>query len=212
MTPLVFALGWAATGACAGMTAHVVVRHRESGLTHRRWRLLTWMAMTAGLFALLAWKISTDLAILAPSWLAAVGVPLTALDFRQRRLPNWLVLPTYPATIGLVAVAAAVNQAPSILVRAIAGMAVFVIFMGALYWIFGNRQGVGGGDVKLSGVVAVVLGQSGWTALSTGMMVSWVLAAIGLLTLSFLRQANKALGLPFGPFLLVGSAATLLIL
>jgi leader peptidase (prepilin peptidase)/N-methyltransferase len=212
MTQLMFTLGWAAMGACAGMIAHIVVRRREPQLPHRQWRLLTWTTTTAGMFALLAWKIATDPAILAPSWLAAVGVPLTALDFRQRRLPNWLVLPTYPATIGLVAVAAAVNQAPSILVRAIAGMAVFVIFMGSLYWIFGKRQGVGGGDVKLSGVIGVVLGQSGWTALSTGMMVSWVLAAIGLLTLSFLRQANKTPGLPFGPFLLVGGAATLLIL
>ena len=194
------------------MIAHGVVRRREPELPHRRWRLLTWTAATAVMFALLAWKIAADLAILAPSWLTTVGVPLTALDFRQRRLPNWLVLPTYPVVIGLVAVCAVVNRTPAILVRAVVGMAVFVIFMGALYWIFGKQQGVGGGDVKLSGVVGAVLGQSGWTDLSTGMLASWILAAIALLALRVVHAADNEPGLAFGPFLLVGGAVALLIL
>jgi leader peptidase (prepilin peptidase)/N-methyltransferase len=212
MTPLGFAIGWAVTGACAGLTAHVVVRRREPGLAHRRWRLLTWVATTAGAFALLAWKFSTDLAVLAPSWLAATGVPLTVLDLRQRRLPNWLVLPAYPAIIGLVAVDAAASRASSILIRSITGMAIFMLFMSALYWIFNGRQGLGGGDAKLSGVVGAVLGQTGWTAVSTGMLASWLLAAIALLILRVLRAADNKSVLPFGPFLLAGGAATLLIL
>jgi hypothetical protein len=71
------------------------------------------------------------------------------LDLHQRRLPNWLVLPAYPAIIGLVAVDAATSRAPSILIRSITGMAIFMLFMSALQWIFNGRQGLDG-DVKLS--------------------------------------------------------------
>ncbi|MFC0547870.1 prepilin peptidase [Kutzneria chonburiensis] len=163
------------------------------------------------MFALLAWKFSTDLAVLAPSWLAAAGLPLTVLDLRQRRLPNWLVLPAYPVVIGFVAVDAAVSCEPWSLVRSIAGMAIFAIFVGVLYWIFGNRQGVGGGDIKLAGVVGAVLGQSGWGPFSTGMVASWFLAAIVLLPLRVLHAADEKTDMAFDPFLLAGAGVTLLI-
>lgn len=80
--------------------------------------------VTAAMFIGLAWRTGADPQILGYSWLAAVGVPLAATDLAVARLPNVLILPSYPVSIGLFGLVAAIDHAPVLDAAHLAGMAI----------------------------------------------------------------------------------------
>ena len=87
----------------------------------------------------------------------------------------------------------------------LAGLGSFLVFL-AIAVIY--PQGMGGGDIKLSGVVGLLVGFPGalaalWIASVTGGVV-----AIGLL---LTRKLGRKDMMPFGPFLALGAAAALLV-
>ncbi|MEP7024884.1 MAG: prepilin peptidase, partial [Actinomycetota bacterium] len=83
-------------------------------------------------------------------YLAVVGVPLAFIDVRLRRLPDALTLPSYPAALVLLGVAAAViHDGAQHLASALIGMAAALAFY--LLQALVYPAGIGWGDVKLSG-------------------------------------------------------------
>src|SRR4051812_14959524 len=82
--------------------------------------------VTGLLFAAVAAElVSTDRLPLAPALLyfTALGVALALIDLDVHRLPNAMVLPSYPVLAALLALAAGLEHDASILLRAAVGAA-----------------------------------------------------------------------------------------
>ena len=85
------------------------------------------------------------------------------------------------------------------LIGGIAGFVVFFLISWA-FEIFYHKEGLGGGDVKLAGVVGLLLG---WERLLLGLLIATIPAAI---ILSILSRGKEGEGreFPFAPFLVLG--------
>lgn len=165
-------------------------------------------AVTAALFAALTWRIGARAELLADSWIAALGVPLAATDIAIHRLPNRLVLPSYPAMIALLSLAAFLEHTPASLLRALAGMLILLALYALPYYLLPGA--IGGGDAKLAGLLGLALGWASWSALLTGTFLGWTLAAIIRFTLRATHTVNRDAPIPLGAFLITGTLAALL--
>ncbi|MGH3826563.1 MAG: prepilin peptidase [Pseudonocardiaceae bacterium] len=205
VSPAELVVAWALIGVVAATLVHFATRRREQPTSpwHTRVQVLT----TAALFAALAWRLGPRTALLAPSWLAATGVALSAIDLRTRRLPNWLVLPSY---LAIPSLAALTGIHPSALVRATLGMAAVLTFYVLLYTVFPGH--LGGGDLKIAGPVGFLLAWQSWSALLTGTLLTWVLAALALPLSTTAPPRTTAVSLPLGPFLIGATLAITLLL
>ena len=139
-----------------------------------------------------------------PVWcfLSVLGVVLSYLDLTTHLLPFRLVAPAYPITIVLILLAAVISgDGDSLLRSGIAWIVVYAIF--ALMWVV-YRRGIGYGDVRLSGILAMSLGWLGWSYVVVGLYTAFVVGAVvgGILALAKVVDRK---GYAFGPFLLFGT-------
>ncbi|MGW3950107.1 prepilin peptidase [Streptomyces sp. NPDC004752] len=141
--------------------------------------------------------------------LAPVGVLLAVVDFRVRRLPDPLTLPLAAAALGLLALAALVPEHaghwPTALYGALAlGGGYFVLFLI-------NPGGMGFGDVKLALGAGAALGWYGWPTLMLGTFAGFLFGAVYAGALVVARRAGRKSAIPFGPFLIAGAYAGVLV-
>ncbi len=144
----------------------------------------------------LAWS----LLFLVP--LVPVGVALALIDWRTRLLPTRIIAPTYLLLVPLVVIAALAGGEPRLLLRAAIGWAV----MGGIYlllWLI-YPAGMGYGDVRLSGVLGIVLGYLGLGQLALGGWSGFLLGGLGGLVLVALKLIDRRHN-PFGPWMLIGA-------
>ena len=75
-----------------------------------------------------------------------------------------------------------------------------------VFGVLASLGGVGIGDVKLAGMLALALGASGSGVEAVGLTVGSAFVAAGFVALGVLVQKGVAPGreIPFGPFLLAG--------
>ena len=125
-------------------------------------------------------------------------VVIAAEDLRTRRIPNAVTGPAVLVAI-LLRILFASSELPATL---IAGVTTFVAFLGLAIVA---RGGFGMGDVKLAGLLGVLLGASVLPALLTG-TVAGGLASLVLLFRSRSRRATIA----YGPYLCFGAAVVIL--
>jgi leader peptidase (prepilin peptidase)/N-methyltransferase len=129
-----------------------------------------------------------------------VLVTLAWIDFRQRRLPNVIVVP-----LGLCAVALRIafqrDALPEILVAGSVTFAVFVLLALVV------RGGLGMGDVKLAAAEGLLLGRAAVDALFLGVLLGGVAAIL----LVAARRAGRGTTYAYGPYLALGAALTILI-
>jgi leader peptidase (prepilin peptidase)/N-methyltransferase len=164
--------------------------------------------VTALLFAALAWRTGAKPELFAYSWFAAISAPLAAVDWRTRRLPTRLIWPSGIVLFALFGMAAAVNRDAYPVIRSFAGMVVLLAFYGAIYFL---RPGeLGGGDLRLGGLLGLVLGWIGWIAVLTGTLLGWLAAAIAVIALRAVRHTEDGRDVPLGPFLMIGTFVTVL--
>jgi leader peptidase (prepilin peptidase) / N-methyltransferase len=204
--PLVWAAAGAASGAVLGPRAQQLAN--DAGAQRPLAPTLVLEAVTAALFATLAWHIGVRVELLADSWIAAIGVPLAATDIAVQRLPNRLVLPSYPTVIALLGLAALLDHNPAALLRALAGMLTLLALYSVPYHLLPGA--IAGGDVKLAGVLGLGLGWASWNALLTGTFLGWALAAISRLALRATHTVSRDAPIPLGAFLITGALAALL--
>ena len=121
VSPVELVVAWALTGAVAATLTGRAIRHGEQPTSP--WYTRAQVLTTAVLFAAVVRRFGPRTVLFAPSWLAATGVALAAIDLHTRRLPNRLVLPSYLAIPSLAAVTTLTGSHPSTLVRATLGMA-----------------------------------------------------------------------------------------
>ena len=161
---------------------------------------------TSLLFVVVTLRLSNlDLLSALPAYLyfAAIGVALTVIDLRVRRLPNAIVLPSYPVVGVLLAVSAAVEGHWWAFVRALLGGAVLFAFFFALAHFY--PAGMGLGDVKLAGVVGGVLAYLSWSALVVGAFAGFLIGALAGLTVMAIKRTGRKTAIPFGPSMIAGA-------
>ena len=160
-------------------------------------------AVTAGAFAaVLAWQGVTWLTP-ALLYLAAISIALAVIDVDHHRLPNAIVLPSYPVAGALLALPAVANGTYGPMLRAaLAGFALYAFF--AVLWIV-YPAGMGFGDVKLAGVLGMYLGWWGWSEVVVGAFLSFVLGGVVGLALLLTRRGTRKSEIPFGPYMLAGT-------
>ncbi|MEU4526446.1 prepilin peptidase [Amycolatopsis sp. NPDC024027] len=183
--------GWLVLrGRCAGCGARISVRYPlvEFG--------------TAVLFALLALRLDPpDL----PAFLyfGAIGLALALIDLDCRRLPDAIVLPSYPVLALLLTASAWWRGDWWSLARAgIGGAALFGFY---LVLALAYPAGMGFGDVKLAGLLGGILAYLSWPALLIGAFGGFLLGAVaGVVVLATGRGGRKT-ALPFGPFMIAAA-------
>ena len=124
-------------------------------------------------------------------------VVVTAADLEYRLIPNRVVLPA--SAIVLALMTAAEPSREWALAAVGAGLGLFVL---ALIY----PAGMGMGDVKLAVLMGAALGRG----VGAAIMLSFVLAALPAIALLVRHgRAGGKMGLPFGPFLALGSIVVL---
>jgi leader peptidase (prepilin peptidase)/N-methyltransferase len=140
--------------------------------------------------------------------LAPVGVLLTAVDFRVRRLPDPLTLPFAAAALVLLGLTALVPEHAGEWTTALLGS----LALGGGYFVLFliNPAGMGFGDVKLALGAGAVLGWYGWPTVMLGTFAGFLLGALYGGALVVARRAGRKTAIPFGPFLISGAFLGLL--
>jgi leader peptidase (prepilin peptidase)/N-methyltransferase len=131
------------------------------------------------------------------AFFCAVLVAVSAIDLEHRIIPNRIVL---PAAAICLAAQTVLEPSPEWVLAAL-GASGFLLVAALVY-----PGGMGMGDVKLALLMGAVLGRTVPVALMAGMLVA-VMPGVVLLV----RHGRKArkMGIPFGPFLAVGSVIAL---
>jgi len=148
-------------------------------------------------------SIALALIIVAFLYFAAVSIVLTLIDLDTHRLPNAIVLPSYLVAGILFTTAAALTGDWGSLLRAAIGMAVLYAFYAILR--LARPGGMGGGDVKLAGVLGIHLGWIGWGALAVGAFAAFLYGGLFGIALLLLRRAGRKTAIPFGPWMILGA-------
>jgi leader peptidase (prepilin peptidase)/N-methyltransferase len=155
--------------------------------------------LTAAAFAGIALARGVDAKLALELPFAAVLIAVAGIDLEHRIVPNRIVV---PAAAFAVAAAGAVEPGhlPELL---IAGAAAF---LGLLLAALAYPSGMGMGDVKLAGVMGLFLG----AAVAPALLVAFASGtAVGLAILLREGASARKKGIPFAPFLALGSLLAL---
>lgn len=140
--------------------------------------------------------------VLAAIWML---VGLSAVDLDVHRIPDAVTLPAYPVTLVCLAASAWVTDDWPAFGRAlIAGASLLVGYL-LLSRLAPGRQVFGLGDVKLGGLLGLILGWFGWTAVAFGTYLAFLTGGIVALALLAGRQMQRGTPIAFGPFLSLGA-------
>ena len=152
---------------------------------------------------------ATVLVQIAYLYFTAVAIALALIDLDTHRLPNAIVFPSYGVIAALFLGAFVLSGDFSQLVQTVVGGAALF----ALYFVLAlvYPGGMGFGDVKLAGVVGMVLGFLGWGALIVGAFAAFLLGGAFGVALLVLRRADRKSGIPFGPWMLVAAFISIFI-
>jgi leader peptidase (prepilin peptidase) / N-methyltransferase len=144
---------------------------------------------------ILAFGVTLD--ALVAAFFCAVLVVVSATDLAHRIIPNRVVV---PAAAGVLAAQTLLHPSPEWALGAL-GAAGFLLVAAVAY-----PGGMGMGDVKLALLMGAMLGRTVPVALMLGMLLALV-PSVALL----LRHGSAArkMGIPFGPFLALGSVLAL---
>jgi leader peptidase (prepilin peptidase)/N-methyltransferase len=153
--------------------------------------------VTALLLAGCVFAFGLSFEALISAFFCSVLVAVSAIDLEHRIIPNRIVL---PATVLVLAANTMRDLTPEWTIAAL-GASGF-LFAAALAY----PGGMGMGDVKLALLMGAALGKTVSVALLAGMLVAMIPSLV-----LFARHGAKArkMGIPFGPFLAIGSIIAL---
>src|SRR5271165_3033016 len=215
-----FAVGAAVAAAACGWPAAVVidalgrrpVTVAAPADTRPRTAAGSWLCSLLLAVAAFGVTVRVEPALIAAAgcWLAVCGVPLAVIDVRVRRLPDVLTGVSVAGIAALLTGAAVSTADWRDLARAgAAGLAVGAFF-GLLALVRPGSAGLG--DAKLGLSTGALAGWLGWGPVVTSVFAAFVLAAAAGLWLVASRRATlRGTSLPFGPFLLAGCLAVVML-
>jgi leader peptidase (prepilin peptidase)/N-methyltransferase len=144
-------------------------------------------------------------------YLGAVGAALTLIDLDVHRLPDLLVLPSYPIAFVLLLVPTVVTGQWGALLRGVlAGLALFVGYL-VLALVSPGGGGLGLGDVKLAGVLGLLLGWLGWSPAIVSVLAAFVIGGVIALILLLVGRASRSSHVAFGPSMILGAWVALML-
>ena len=161
------------------------------------------------------------LVLAACLYFAVMAVRLTIIDVRHHLLPNRIVFPSYAVAGTLLLTAAAVAWVSPLpaestggilaapVLRVVAGAGILWLFYFVLRFVY--PPGMGFGDVKLAGVLGMYLGYLSWGHLFAGTFLAFLLGGLWSVALLAARRGTLKSSIPFGPFMLAGTAAAMLL-
>ncbi|GAA3623134.1 A24 family peptidase [Microbacterium awajiense] len=206
-------IGWILLrGRCATCRAPISMRYPiVEAFTGVAFALITWWVLVtvttrfasgpSGLTTAEWWAAA--IVLVAFFYFAAISIVLTLIDMDTRRLPNSIVLPSYLVAGFLFGLVAWLTADWASLLRAGIGMAALYAFYFVLRLV--RPGGMGGGDVKLAGVIGIYLGWIGWGALTVGAFAAFVFGGVYGIALILLRRAGRKSAIPFGPWMILGA-------
>ncbi len=142
-------------------------------------------------------------ALVAFLYLAAVSIALALIDIDVKRLPFWIVTPSWfvgAATLGAAALLAG-NRGAAVR-TVIGGVGLWALYR-LLHAIY--PRGMAYGDVRLAGLIGGYLAWIGWAPLAVGAFLGFLIGALGGVALMALRGARLKTQIPYGPYMLAGT-------
>jgi leader peptidase (prepilin peptidase)/N-methyltransferase len=157
----------------------------------------------AGLVVLAAIRYPDPWQAVLVGGLLALMPGIALIDLRHRIIPNRL---TYPALVSfaLVIVLAWLSDDAVDLARAGIGL---LLYGGILFVVAAVSRGMGMGDVKLAGVIGLVLGSLGLRFVGVAAGAAIVLGGLGAIGALAMGRGRKS-AIPFGPYLAAGAVVS----
>jgi leader peptidase (prepilin peptidase) / N-methyltransferase len=134
----------------------------------------------------------------------AVLIVIAFIDFDTYTIPDVLSLPGIVAGLGLSFFSVRVTWIDSLLGTLLGGGCLYIIAYG--YQRLRHQEGLGGGDIKLLGMIGAFVGLPG--VVFTVLLASLVGSATGLFLMARSRKGLSTM-VPFGPFLAFGAVCYL---
>lgn len=198
-----------AAGMAAGLLLRAWLRRGGYRLPEERdvpARRTWWIVPATGALGMLLWTaVSPSQPLLITAVFVTAGWVMIALGFVDldvHRLPDAIQLPSYPILLLLLAIGATVNGDWAAFARAIlAGLVLFAFYFVLLLL----PSGFGFGDVKLAGLLGMLLGWLGWSSVTRATFAAFVVGGLVAATLMLTRQKDRRDEFAYGPSMLAGA-------
>ncbi|HET8525963.1 MAG TPA: prepilin peptidase [Actinomycetota bacterium] len=156
---------------------------------------------TGGLFVAVAlvYEDPWQAILLAP--FCGILIALSVIDIRVKRLPNRLVYPSVLIAAPYIVIA---DLAGGHLDAIRAGFGFLAYGLGLLIVALIAPAGMGMGDVKLAGLIGLVLGSIGLGPVAVAAVVGILLGGVGAIV-ALLAGAGRKSKVPYGPFMAGGA-------
>jgi len=130
---------------------------------------------------------------------------ITFIDIDHRIIPDVITLPGIPIFFAASFAVPQITFVESLIGILVGGGSLFLVAW--LYHLLTKKEGMGGGDIKLLGMMGAIIGWKG--VLFTIFVASAIGTVSGLLIMLKTRKTMK-LAVPFGPFLAIGGIVYIL--
>ena len=194
------AVGWQLRGRLRGFG------YRLPGERDLPARRTGWTVPATALLGVLLWVAvrHTQPVLIAVIFVIAgwVMVALAFIDLDAHRLPDAIQLPSYPILLAMLVIGAAVSGDGGSLLRAVlAGVALFAFYFVLLLL----PSGFGFGDVKLAGLLGMLLGWLGWVTVVRATFATFVIGGLVAVALMVTRRKDRRDEFAYGPSMLAGA-------
>jgi leader peptidase (prepilin peptidase)/N-methyltransferase len=169
-------------------------------------------AVTAAFFGLAIWRLGLSPELPAVLVFIFGGVLLAVIDWRVHRLPTKIIYYTLAGVLGGLIFASIVERDWMPLVTAVAGGLLFTnvfFFIWLLTTKYIGMVFIGFGDVRLAGLLGVVLGWYGLQYVLYGAIAGHLLAAL-IVAATCIHKQKLHMQYSFGPPLIAGTLAVVL--
>ena len=136
--------------------------------------------------------------------LIAAFLVITFIDLDHRIIPDVITLPGIPIGLAASFGPGMISPLESLVGILAGGGSLFLVAWG--YQLVTQREGMGGGDIKLLAMIGAFIG---WKGVLFTIFIASLTGTLAGMALIFRRRGDMKLAVPFGPFLAVGAIAYL---
>jgi len=164
------------------------------------WRIVAIEAGTGAVFAGLFWHYGLTVELVVLLSYTCLMLLILIIDLEHHLILNRVVYPAMAAALLI----SYMNGSPGVISSLIGGAAGFLIlFLVALAF----RGGMGWGDVKMAGLMGLMLG---WPNILLALFLAVVAGGLVAVILWAARLRRRRQAIPFGPFLALATLASLI--
>lgn len=210
-------LGTALAGVVAGaaMQSQLVhLRYRLEDERHLPKRTSIWVIPITAILTMLLWVVLSPgnppivpATYVLSSW---VMVTLAFIDLDVQRLPDRIQLPGYPVLASLLLACSFVTGDWGALLRAgICGAGLWLFYFLLIFVL--PAGSIGFGDVKLAGLLGMLLGWLSWGHVVVGTMATFLVGGVVAAGLLITRRKGRKDDFAYGPSMMLGAIVAILL-